>query len=186
MFGSTVREPGRAIRLETESATARIEDRFLSCTGTLHGPSSRVYFVAGCIVKPLGGERARRRVNRMLQTFYIALRSLCASGAVAAMCLSLNAQVRVTGRVSSDTGTPVPNAAVVIREASSHDRFRTLTDPTGAFSAALSTPGNYFVSGEANGYFALKEQAIALAAGDNELNLTMAPLSAYVFEIKSK
>ncbi len=115
----------------------------------------------------------------MLQTSYIALRSLCASGAVAAMCLSLNAEVRVTGRVSSDTGTPVPNAAVVIREASSRDRFRTLTDPTGAFSAALSTPGNYFVTGEANGYFALKEQAIALAAGDNELNLTMAPIREF-------
>jgi Carboxypeptidase regulatory-like domain len=115
----------------------------------------------------------------MFQTFYLALRFICVYVAFAAMCLSLNAEVRVSGQVSSDTGTPVPNAAVLIRETAADERVRTLTDPTGAFSAAVSTPGNYLVSAEASGYFALKEQPITLAAGDNELNLTLAPIREF-------
>ena len=54
-----------------------------------------------------------------------------------------------------------------------------LTDPTGAFSAVVPGPGDYLVSAEATGYFALKEQRVTVAAGENEVHLTMAPIREF-------
>jgi hypothetical protein len=85
----------------------------------------------------------------------------------------------VSGHVASDTGNPIPNAAVVAVHRESAAEVRVLTDPTGAFSAVFPGPGEYAVSAEATGYFALKDQAVTLAAGENELNLMLAPVREF-------
>jgi hypothetical protein len=115
----------------------------------------------------------------MLLFTSIALRFLFGPVATIAMCLNLQAEVRVTGHVTSDTGNPVPNAAVVAVHTASGATVRALTDPTGAFSAAFPAPGAYVVSTEVTGYFALKDQPFTLAEGENELNLIMTPIREF-------
>jgi hypothetical protein len=106
-------------------------------------------------------------------------RLACALLAIPAVFLTLEAEVRVSGRVSSDTGVPISGASVMAVQRESAAVIRLLTDPTGAFSAVFPGPGEYAVSAEATGYFVLKEQSMTLAEGENELNLTLAPIREF-------
>ncbi len=108
-----------------------------------------------------------------------ALRFACALLTVPVLSVGLRAEVRVSGRVSSDTGNPIPNASIVAVHRASSATVRMLSDPTGAFSVTFPATGEYAVSAEATGYFAVKNQTITVAAGDNELHLTMAPVREF-------
>jgi len=98
---------------------------------------------------------------------------------IAFICSNLGAEVRVSGRVSSDTGVPISGASVIAVHRESAAAVRLLTDPTGDFSAIFPGPGEYAVSAEATGYFALKDQSVTLITGENELNLVLNPIREF-------
>jgi hypothetical protein len=93
--------------------------------------------------------------------------------------VALNAQVRLTGRVLSDTNAPLANAAVDVRPASGGPSAHALTDPTGAFELELQSPGDYVVTAELTGYYELKDKPVTIRAGDNELNLVLNPVREF-------
>ena len=92
----------------------------------------------------------------------------------------LYGQVKLAGRVVSDTNTPLGAVALTIRPADGFgERLRTLTDPAGGFRFQLERPGEYLVDAELSGYFALKDRRIRLEAGDNDLRVTLNPVREF-------
>jgi hypothetical protein len=89
------------------------------------------------------------------------------------------AQVGVTGRVLSDTNSPLAGVAVTVRAAQGDTKAQAITDPTGAFRVQLHEPGNFLVDAELSGYYALKDKRVALSAGDNEINLVLNPVREF-------
>lgn len=102
-------------------------------------------------------------------------------GLVAALFASaLSAQVRLTGRVVSDTNAAITNAVVTVRaEGDALPRARVTSDPSGAFVLQLSTPGAYLLTAEAVGYYSLLNRPIAAAAGDHEIAITLNPVREF-------
>ena len=93
--------------------------------------------------------------------------------------VALNAQVRLAGRVLSDTNAPLANAAVDVRPVNGDEHSHTLTDPTGAFHLELDAPGEYVVNAELTGYYELKDKHITLGLGDNDLKLVLNPVREF-------
>src|SRR5579884_688865 len=89
------------------------------------------------------------------------------------------AQVGVTGRVLSDTNSPLAGVAVTIRAAQDDTKIQAITDPTGAFSIRLHEPGNFLVDAELSGYYALKDKRVTLSRGENEVNLVLNPVREF-------
>ncbi len=100
----------------------------------------------------------------------------CALFALAA--LWLRADVTLTGRVADENDVPVPAAHVTIRPspgsviAAPPAPWTTQTDPTGAFRLALPSAGDFLVSVEREGYYALRDRPVHVEDGQ-ELALTM-------------
>lgn len=93
--------------------------------------------------------------------------------------VALNAQVRLQGRVLSDTNAPLANAAVDVRPLSGGERVHTLTDPTGAFRLEFEAPGEYVVGADLTGYYEVTDTHIHLDPGDNELKLVLNPVREF-------
>ena len=83
------------------------------------------------------------------------------------------AQVAIDGKVVDENNVPVAAAEVTIKSAADV-RFRTATDPTGAFRIQLTQPGPYLISVEHVDLFSLIDRPIDLHSGANEMMLTMA------------
>ena len=75
------------------------------------------------------------------------------------------ADVRIAGRVTSDTNSPIANATVVLRGPSG-DRYRALTDAGGAFTVDVREPGEYSIDAERSGFFAIKHQKVTTSGGE--------------------
>ncbi len=90
--------------------------------------------------------------------------------AIGLLALAAFAQVRVTGRVTSDTFAPVANANVVFRAAGGQ-HFNAISDPGGAFTVEVPQTGDLLVDVERAGFFAIKNQKIAAGATDVQLVL---------------
>jgi len=86
-------------------------------------------------------------------------------------------QIRISGRVASDTNIPVPNASVALRTAAG-ERYRALTDPAGVFALEVRAAGDYRVDVEKTGFFTLNDQAVDVAAGI-ELHLVLNPVREF-------
>jgi len=93
---------------------------------------------------------------------------------------AVQAEVRVAGRVTSDTNSPVANAIVVLR-AQSGERYRTLTDAAGLFALEVREPGEYAVDAERSGFFALRNQQMTVGGGD--LLLVLNPVREFAESI---
>lgn len=89
------------------------------------------------------------------------------------------AQVGLTGRVLSDTNSPLAGVAVTIRAAQGDTKAQAITDPTGAFKIQLHEPGNFLVDAELSGYYALKDKRVTLSPGDNEINFVLNPVREF-------
>jgi len=74
------------------------------------------------------------------------------------------------GRVVDENEAPVPAARVTARTAASSTLAAAQSDPTGAFSLALPGPGDFLVSVEREGYYALKDRTIHV---ETALELTL-------------
>jgi outer membrane receptor protein involved in Fe transport len=103
-------------------------------------------------------------------------------GLIAALFLTaaLSGQIRLTGRVVSDTNAPITNAVVTVRPASgTGQNARAFTDKSGAFATQVPGPGAYLLNAEAVGYYTLKDRALAVVAGDHELTVTLDPVREF-------
>jgi hypothetical protein len=80
------------------------------------------------------------------------------------------ADVTLHGRVVDENDAPVPAARVNARPASvsttiaSANTWEAQTDPTGAFTLTFPEPGDFLVSVEREGYYALKDRAVHVEA----------------------
>jgi hypothetical protein len=70
------------------------------------------------------------------------------------------ATVNLTGRVVDENDAPVRAARVTVRPASAANSQEARTNPDGAFEFTLSEPGDFLVSVEREGYYALKDRAV--------------------------
>ncbi len=95
------------------------------------------------------------------------MRGLYALSALLALPLSA-ADVSLYGRVVDEGEAPVRAARVTV--ASPADSWQTQTDPTGSFALSFPGPGDFLVSVEREGYYALKDRAVHLE-GTQELTL---------------
>jgi Carboxypeptidase regulatory-like domain/TonB-dependent Receptor Plug Domain len=84
------------------------------------------------------------------------------------------AQVALTGRVVDENGSPVHDARVTVHGTGPAARaFEAQTDPTGAFTLSLPEPGDYLYSVDREGYYALRDHPIHVAAPSQELTATI-------------
>ncbi len=100
------------------------------------------------------------------------------------MILPLRAtEIDLRGRVLDENGAPVRAARVTARSASSSgpsNPMEAQTDPTGAFTLAFPAPGDYLVTVEREGYYALKDRPVHVEA-PGELSFTI-PTVREVFQ----
>ncbi len=86
--------------------------------------------------------------------------------------------VTLSGRVVDENDAPVRDARVTARPAGASTAgaaakpWETTTDPTGFFSLTLSQPGDYLVNVDREGYYPLKDRAVAVETAQ-ELALTI-------------
>ncbi len=102
--------------------------------------------------------------------------SCCALSVLAAF--PLWADVTLTGRVVDENEVPVPGAHVSVVPAPGSPipapakPWDTQTDPTGAFTLSLPAAGDFLVSVELEGYYALKDRPVRVQ-GTQEMTLTL-------------
>jgi hypothetical protein len=88
-------------------------------------------------------------------------------------------EVALRGRVVDETGTPVPGARVVLRPGAASTIappggfWEARTDPDGALSLTLPGPGDFLVSADREGYYALKDRTVHVAEPAQDLTLTI-------------
>ncbi|SPE28885.1 exported hypothetical protein [Candidatus Sulfopaludibacter sp. SbA3] len=97
------------------------------------------------------------------------LRTLCIVAVFALTAAPLGA-ADLRGRVVDENEAPVPAARVTARTAASSTLAAAQSDPTGSFSLALPGPGDFLVSVEREGYYALKDRTIHV---ETALELTL-------------
>ncbi len=92
----------------------------------------------------------------------------------------LSGQVRLAGRVNTDTNAPVANAVVAVRSAApGATRFRTFADAAGEFTFSLPAPGNYLLDVEASGFFRLKDRPVAVSDNAADLTVVLSPVREF-------
>ena len=84
------------------------------------------------------------------------------------------AEVRLTGRVTDANSAPVSGARIALQ--SPAVSLQTVSDPTGVFQFDLTAPGDYSLSAEREGYFQIKDRAIQLKDGADEVTLVLNPV----------
>ncbi|HYA17765.1 MAG TPA: TonB-dependent receptor [Bryobacteraceae bacterium] len=84
------------------------------------------------------------------------------------------AQIAVSGRVVDEENSPVADAHVAVHPtASASPVVEAQTDPTGAFNITLPAPGDYLLSVDREGFYALRDRPIQVAAPPAELTITV-------------
>ena len=86
------------------------------------------------------------------------------------VCYAAFAASRFSGKVISETGTPVSGALITFRGAA--DTLRATSDPTGSYSIDLPS-GAYEVTVEREGYFLLKRSGLSVNGGGDEAIFTL-------------
>ena len=97
------------------------------------------------------------------------------------------AQVRIGGRTLSDTAAPIAGAEVIVYTASGTVAARATSDPAGAFTVEIATPGVYRVSAVRAGFFSVEALEISLPpAGDLVLTLPAVREHVEALEVTSR
>jgi outer membrane receptor protein involved in Fe transport len=103
-------------------------------------------------------------------------------GAVCCLLLAAtaHAQVRVSGRTQSDTAAPVAGASVAARTPASNDVVaRATSDAAGVFVLEIAATGEYRVSVQRQGFYAIEHQLMTLAPG-TDVVLTLLPVREHL------
>jgi hypothetical protein len=83
---------------------------------------------------------------------------------VVSMCTPARAQVRVAGRVTNETNSPVAGARVTLEDVPSTKSFHAVSDPTGSFLLQVPAPGAYSLKVDREGFYVVSEPSIAVPA----------------------
>ncbi len=100
---------------------------------------------------------------------------------LAAACGPAWADVLLSGRVVDENSAAVPGAQVVLTRPGSELRLQSIADPTGKFVFHIEEGGDYLLSAERQGFYRVKDRAITLSSGANEVTLVLNP-AREVFE----
>ncbi len=83
---------------------------------------------------------------------------------IVSICALARAQVRVAGRVTNETNSPVAGARVTLEDVPSARSFHAVSDPTGSFLLQLPAPGAYSLKVDREGFYVVSEPSIAVSA----------------------
>ncbi len=98
---------------------------------------------------------------------------MCAS-ALAIVCPSVVAQVRIAGRVTNETKSPVAGARITIEDVPVTRSYRAISDPNGSFFLQLPSAGTYSVKVDREGFYVVSEPTVTVPA---------TPLNGPAFEL---
>jgi outer membrane receptor protein involved in Fe transport len=93
--------------------------------------------------------------------------------ALSACCLQ--AQIALTGSVSSENSAPIAGARVMLRS-SGGLLVEAVSGAAGLFTCSIPDPGTYSLSAERTGYFRLPERELRVAPDMGELHLVLTPV----------
>ncbi len=97
------------------------------------------------------------------------------------ICPAFAAEVRLDGRITSETGKPISGARITIRGPAGS--IHAISDPTGAFVFELPNAGAYELDADREGYFRLAKQKLDISEGGNEAHLILETLREVVESI---
>src|ERR1017187_5292145 len=83
---------------------------------------------------------------------------------IASMCPLARAQVRVAGRVTNETNSPVAGARGTLEAVPPTKSFQAASDPTGSFLLQFPAGGGYSLKVDREGFYIVSEPSIALPA----------------------
>jgi hypothetical protein len=81
---------------------------------------------------------------------------------IVSMCPLARAQVRVAGRVTNETNSPVAGARVTLEDLAATKSFQAVSDPTGSFLLQLPAPGAYSLKVDREGFYVVSKPSIAV------------------------
>ena len=87
--------------------------------------------------------------------------------------LAATAQVRLTGRVVNENNAPVSGAKVSLAAAVSNRNFLAVSEPTGAFTLQLPTPGDYTLNVDREGYYLISAQKVSVNEAGSDLHVSL-------------
>lgn len=91
------------------------------------------------------------------------------------MCLlpAVQAQVRLTGRITDETGKPVSGARVTFRHSDGKVMAEAISDPAGGFQCGVPGAGKYKLEVDREGYFQLTKPDFTLESPAGDLQLIL-------------
>ena len=89
-----------------------------------------------------------------------------------AVAIPAVAEVRLSGRVTTDTNTAIPDAKITLSRPPYH--VVAFTDPTGAFSFDAPAAGAYSLEADHDGYFVHRDIGVELGAAPREIHIVLA------------
>lgn len=105
------------------------------------------------------------------------------AGLLLALCRAGAQEVRLSGRITTETGTPISGARLTLRALEQPVRVSAISDPTGAYSCVLPGPGVYEIEVDREGYFRLTSRKIELRQERQEVDLTLARVREVVASV---
>src|SRR6266851_5589140 len=106
------------------------------------------------------------RLNRLrLPISQLALLILLLLGSTRSIVWGQNTTGTLTGTVTDSSGAVVPGASIVLKNESSGDIRRTLSNGDGFFSIAAVQPGSYSATVESKGFNSWEQKGIVFNAG---------------------
>src|SRR5713101_6402801 len=94
------------------------------------------------------------------------------------------AQVSVAGRVVDENGVSVPG--VKVEAVSGATRTSAITDSAGAYNLEASSPGEYEIRAEHEGFFIYSGKSVSLREGSNQLTITLNHLQELTESVEVK
>jgi len=83
---------------------------------------------------------------------------------IVTLCPLASAQVRVLGRVTNETNSPVAGARVTLQDIPPTKSYEAVSDPTGAFVLLLPEPGAYSLKVDREGFYVVTQASVAVPA----------------------
>src|ERR1019366_2563832 len=82
--------------------------------------------------------------------------------------VNLGAQVRLAGRVTSETNTPIAGARITAEGEALSGTFTTTSDPTGSFALLLPQAGEYSIKIDREGFYVHTVPALLISAASGD------------------
>ncbi|MBI4904119.1 MAG: TonB-dependent receptor [Acidobacteria bacterium] len=103
--------------------------------------------------------------------------------AVSLAAVAVQAEVRLNGKVTSETGKPVSGARIKLLYLPTNAAHLSTSDPTGAFTLAVPAPGPYEAEIDREGFFLLHSKRIQLSEGVTEAQFVLSSVREVVTSV---